>query len=585
MMPSSALPSTLASTWHILRTRGLRREVPLVGMMVVAGLLDGIGVAALFPILGIVTKGESHHQGLQRIFMRVLDVLHLPLNLAVLCLILLAAIWLKAGISLFVDRWLGRISAGVAEDMRLRLLRGLTRARWSYFTTHPVGRFVTAVTSEANWSAFVFRSTLRAVEQTIRTVIYCIVALLMGWRMAAIAIAMGIILGLSLRTLTRAARTAGRARQGLMRAMSEDLNDALAGFKPLKAMNRHADLMRELARSARRMRRAVNALVTNQTLSDELPDLVQTYLLAAGVYLAATFFAAPVGTMVVAGVVAMALMSSIARVRRAFSLTARGEAAYWALRQTTEEVEAAVESGAHGGHSAPSFRQGCTLRDVTFSYGRAPVLRQASLEIPTGKITALIGPSGAGKSTIADLLLGLCQPASGAVLIDGQDLRDVDLSQWRDMTGYVAQEIILFNDTIRANVALGDNAIGEARVREACRAAGLADVIEALPDGLETRVGERGLKLSGGQRQRIALARALLYRPKLLILDEATSALDPATEAEICAAIARQPDLTVLAITHQASWVDRADRVYRIVEGRVERCDPASPGVTAAGSR
>ncbi|HNB28094.1 MAG TPA: ABC transporter ATP-binding protein [Alphaproteobacteria bacterium] len=581
-MSSAAPPSTLTSTWQILRTRGLRREVPLVGMMVVAGLIDGIGVAALFPILGIVTKGESHHQGLRRIFVQVLDFLHLPMNLAVLCCVVLAAIWLKAGISLVVDRWLGRISARVAEDMRLRLLQGLTRARWSYFTTHPVGRFVTAVTSEANWSAFVFRSTLRAVEQTIRTIIYCAVALLMGWRMAAIAIVMGILLGLSLRTLTRAARAAGRARQALMRAMSEDLNDVLTGFKPLKAMNRHSDLMRELVRNARRMRRAVNALVTNQALSDELPDLVQTYLLAAGIYLAATFFSAPVGTMVVAGVVAMALMSSIARVRRAFSLVARGEAAYWALRRTTEEVEAAAESGAHGGGAVPSFVRGCTLRDVTFSYGRGPVLRHASLEIPVGKITAMIGPSGSGKSTIADLLAGLCQPESGAVLIDGQDLRDIDLGRWRDMIGYVAQEIILFNDTIRANVALDDESVGEARVRDACRAAGLGEVLDALPEGLETRVGERGLKLSGGQRQRIALARALLYRPKLLILDEATSALDPTTEAEICATIARQPDLTVLAITHQASWVDRADRVYRVTEGRVERCDRAAPGVAAA---
>lgn len=280
----------------------------------------------------------------------------------------------------------------------------------------------------------------------------------------------------------------------------------------------------------------------------------------------------------------MALMSSIARVRRAFSLTARGEAAYWALRQTTEEVEAAAEGGEHAGHAAPSFVQGCALRDVTFSYGREPVLRRASLEIPAGKITALIGPSGSGKSTIADLLLGLCQPESGSVLIDGQDLRDIELGQWRDMIGYVAQEIILFNDTIRANVALDDEAIGEVQVRDACRAAGLGEVLDALPDGLETRVGERGLKLSGGQRQRIALARALLYGPKLLILDEATSALDPATEAEICATIARQPGLTVLAITHQASWVDRAERVYRITQGRVERCDREAPGVAAANA-
>jgi ATP-binding cassette subfamily C protein len=573
MNPPSSHPSSLASTYRILRSRGIAAELPLVGVMVIAGLLDGIGVAALFPILAIVTKDDSHHQALQRIVERVLEFLHLPLDLAVLCLIIVGCNWLKSGISLFVDRWLGRISARVAGDMRLRLLNALTRAKWSYFTLHPVGRFVTAATSEANWSAFVFRSALRAVEQTIRTAIYCAVALFMGWRMAAVAIVMGVVMGLSLRMLTRAARNAGRARQAAMRALSEELNDVLAGFKPLKAMHRHVELVRALVKSARRMRRAINALVTNQTLSDELPDLMQTYLLAAGVYLAAQVLAAPVGTMVVAGVVAMALMGSIARVRRAFSLIARGEAAYWALRRTTEEVEAAVESGGHTGGLTPSLERGCALRDVSFRYGRDPVLRHVSLEIPAGRITALVGPSGSGKSTIADLLLGLYRPESGAVLIDGRDLCEVDVVQWRDMIGYVPQEIILFNDTIMANVALNDREADEARVLSACLMAGLGDVLDALPDGLATRVGERGLKLSGGQRQRIALARALWRQPKLLILDEATSALDPATEAAICTAIASQPGLTVLVITHQPSWVDRADLVYRVEDGAVRRCN------------
>jgi ATP-binding cassette subfamily C protein len=213
------------------------------------------------------------------------------------------------------------------------------------------------------------------------------------------------------------------------------------------------------------------------------------------------------------------------------------------------------------------------LRDVSFRYGRDPVLRHVSLEIPAGRITALVGPSGSGKSTIADLLLGLYRPESGAVLIDGRDLCEVDVVQWRDMIGYVPQEIILFNDTIMANVALNDREADEARVLSACLMAGLGDVLDALPDGLATRVGERGLKLSGGQRQRIALARALWRQPKLLILDEATSALDPATEAAICTAIASQPGLTVLVITHQPSWVDRADLVYRVEDGAVRRCN------------
>jgi ATP-binding cassette subfamily C protein len=150
----------------------------------------------------------------------------------------------------------------------------------------------------------------------------------------------------------------------------------------------------------------------------------------------------------------------------------------------------------------------------------------------------------------------------------------------------VAQEIILFNDTIRANVALGDATLDDERIREALRAAGLGEFMKHLPEGLETKVGERGFKLSGGQRQRVALARALVGKPKLLILDEATSALDPTTEAEICETVAAQAgQVTVLAITHQPSWVGRADRIYLVENGgvrQVERSEIARHETAAA---
>jgi ATP-binding cassette subfamily C protein len=145
------------------------------------------------------------------------------------------------------------------------------------------------------------------------------------------------------------------------------------------------------------------------------------------------------------------------------------------------------------------------------------------------------------------------------------------------MIGYVPQEIILFNDTILANVRLGDQEVGVDRVRWSLDAAGLGALVAELPQGLLTEIGERGFKLSGGQRQRIALARALVHEPKLLILDEATSALDPATEAEICTTVAAQAGrMTVLAITHQPSWVDRADRIYMVEDGRVRAVDRAA---------
>jgi ATP-binding cassette subfamily C protein len=568
-------PSTLAGAIRIVRMHGLARQVPLVLAMLVTGLLEGIGVASLFPILAIVTQGQSAPTRLNQAIEEALTFLHLPLSLPILCLLIVITIWGKAIINLVVARALGRIGAAIAQEIRQRLLQALVNAKWSYFTIQPVGRFIAAATTESSWASTAFRNSLQVIEQSMRTVIFCGLALSMGWRMALVAIVMGVVMGLSLRTLTRAAHFAGRARQRAMRSMVVELNDVLAGFKPLKAMHRHAGLIGELIKDTRKLRKAVNRLVATETLSSALPDLIQTYLLAAGAYLAARVLGSPVDTLIVAGVISFAVMTNISRVRKAMTQLATSDATYWALLGTVADVEKATEK--FEGTRTPTLSTGCELRNVSFSYGRGPVLTDVTLQVPAGGITTLVGESGSGKTTIADLLLGLYGPDNGSVTVDGVDLRQIDITRWRSMIGYVPQEIILFNDTLMANVSLGDREVGEAQVRAAMEAAGLGALLGELPEGLQTRIGERGFKLSGGQRQRVALARALVHQPKLLILDEATSALDPQTEAEICAAVAAQAGrTTVLAITHQPSWVERADRIYVVEDGKVRAVDRTS---------
>ncbi|HEY3149453.1 MAG TPA: ABC transporter ATP-binding protein [Dongiaceae bacterium] len=574
MNDTSSRPSTLAGAIQIVRVHGLVRQIPLVFGMMIVGFLDGLRVVSIFPILAIVTKGATRPSRINEAIEEALAFAHIPNSLLVLCLLLAALVWLKAGINLVVSRRLGKIGALIGQEIRQRLLQALVNAKWSHFTTQPVGRFVAAATSEANWAAAAFRSALQTIEQAMRTAIYCVVALFMGWQIALVSIAMGVLMGLSLRSLTRASRRSGRERQLAMRSLVVELNDVLAGFKPLKAMHRHTGLIGELIRDAKRLRKAVNGMVASETLSLGLPDLIQTYLLATGAYLAAVVLGAPIDSIMVAGVISFQLMSTIARVRRQITQLAQADITYWALIDTITGVEQAAEH--REGTRVPTLSTGCELRNVSFSYGRGPVLTDVSLQIPAGGITTLVGQSGSGKTTIADLLLGLYGPDSGTVSVDGVDLRDLDIAQWRSMIGYVPQEIILFNDTIMANVGLGDAAIDEERVRGALVASGLGPLLAELPEGLDTLVGERGFKLSGGQRQRVALARALVNQPRLLILDEATSALDPKTEEEICIAVAAQAGhTTVLAITHQPSWVERADCIYMVEDGRVRAVDRA----------
>jgi subfamily B ATP-binding cassette protein MsbA len=216
-------------------------------------------------------------------------------------------------------------------------------------------------------------------------------------------------------------------------------------------------------------------------------------------------------------------------------------------------------------------RGSVTFDNVSFSYGDGiPALRGLSFAAPAGKTTALVGPSGAGKSTILNLLLRFYDAVDGKIVIDGQNLRDVSLVSLRRSVAFVGQDVVLFDDTARANIRYGRPEADDAAVEAAARAAGAHEFILALPNGYDTLVGERGQTLSGGQRQRVAIARALLKDAPLLLLDEATSALDTETERQVQAALERlMTGRTTIVIAHRLSTVARADLICVVDGGRV----------------
>jgi subfamily B ATP-binding cassette protein MsbA len=217
------------------------------------------------------------------------------------------------------------------------------------------------------------------------------------------------------------------------------------------------------------------------------------------------------------------------------------------------------------------LRESLTFDRVTFAYDDQPVLRDVSFTARRGEVVALVGASGAGKSTLVDLIPRFYEPTGGAITLDGVDTRDIALASLRGLTGIVSQDTVLFNDTVRSNIAYG--AAGQftaAQVEAAARAANAHGFISELPQGYETVLGERGTRLSGGQRQRLAIARALLTDPPILILDEATSALDTESERLVQEAIDRLlAGRTVFVIAHRLSTVVHADQILVLDRGAI----------------
>ncbi len=253
--------------------------------------------------------------------------------------------------------------------------------------------------------------------------------------------------------------------------------------------------------------------------------------------------------------------------------------AYREIKQTSIDMEKMFglldeEPDVADAPDASDLRAGpgeVTFASVDFAHeGRDSGLADVSFVAPAGKTTAIVGPSGAGKSTVLKLLFRFYDPASGRVLIDGQDLRSVRQVSLRSALGLVPQDVVLFNDTIRYNIAYGRPEASQRELEEAARRAQLLHFIESLPQGWDTRVGERGLKLSGGEKQRVGIARVVLKDPRILILDEATSSLDSGTEADVQAALEEASrGRTTLVVAHRLSTIADADQIVVLDEGRV----------------
>ncbi len=558
------------------------RSATALGAVFLAGLLDGLGLSMLLSMLTLVAGTEEGEPSLpQRVALGVTEFLGLEptaVNLLVLATLLIAG---KAALTLAANRQVGYTVARIASDLRLALIRAIVNANWRYYVQQSVGRLSTSVASEAQRAADAFQHSAETAALLLNAIIYLAIALSISLPAGLAALAAGAFLVVALGRLIRKSRRASRQQTELLKSLLGAMGSRLAAAKPLKAMAREGHVEALLSDQTRALRKALRRQVIAKEALSALQEPLVAIMVCVGFFLGLVVLEMPMPSLLVMLFLLARVVNYVSKAQRAFQQVAMRESGYWSIHRAIDAARAQREPP--GGTRRVALERELRFERVSFGYGGRPILREQSLVIPARELTVIIGPSGAGKTTVLDLVVGLHQPESGRILVDGVPLAEMDLRDWRRQIGYVPQESVMVNESVAYNVTLGEP-VPEEDIREALRAADALAFVEAMPEGLQTSIGEGGSRLSGGQRQRLAIARALIHKPRLLILDEATSNLDPEAQAVVIETLQHlKGRLTMLAVAHQEILMQAADRLYRMADGEIREVGAAA-GTTERAS-
>ena len=466
---------------------------------------------------------------------------------------------------------------GLITDLRNRLYDTILQRSISFFSRHSTGTLVSTVVNDVEKVQVTLTIALAEFLQQLFTLVFLVGAVIvLGHKLAWVLLIFVPFVIVSAGKIGRRVRTTTRKGQDKLADIQNILHESIAGNRIVKAFGMEKWESSRFHAAARKLFRANLKSVAVQAVSSPLMDIVGVLAIALLLWVGRNQINTGAMTpgIFIAFIIAVFRLYDPVRKMAFFNNSFQQAlgASQEIFRFIDEEDDIRERPDAI---ALPAFRERVRFENVSFSYcgangPEAEILHNVNLETRAGEVVAIVGSSGAGKTTLVNLIPRFFDVTSGAIKIDGHDIRDVTLASLRAQIGVVTQETILFNDTVRNNVAYGQPHVTEEAVIEAAKAALAHDFILRLPEGYDTMIGERGLRLSGGERQRIAIARALLKNAPILILDEATSSLDTESEALVQGALQNLiSGRTVFVIAHRLTTVRHADRIVVLEGGRI----------------
>jgi len=546
-----------------------------MGMMLIGMAMEVMGVGMVIPALALMTQGDlaSRHPEVVPWLNRIGNPSHERLVAAGM-LILVGAYAVKMLFLAFLAWWQSHFAYALQSNISQRLFAGYLRQPYVFHVQRNSAQLIRNTMSQPSELTNVVQNVLNLITEVLVLLGISVLLLAVEPFGALLVVSTLGLAGWLFHHLTRQHILRwGEARQLHEGLRIQRLQEGLGGAKDVKLLGREDDFLAQYRLNVDSSCRAGQRQSALQAMPRLWLELLAVVGLAALVIVMIGRGRALDAILPTLGLFAAAAYRVMPSANRVIGAIQNVRFSLPVIDNLYSELCLLNATQSRLRDQFPPFKNALALNEVSFQYSTAdgPALRNVSLSIPRGASIGFIGGSGAGKSTLVDIILGLLSPDTGTIKVDGADIRD-HLRGWQDQIGYVPQSIFLTDDTLRRNVAFGlsNEQIDDAAVWRAIRAAQLDQFVNELPQGLETMVGERGVRLSGGERQRIGIARALYHDPAVLVLDEATSSLDIVTERGVMDAVrALQGEKTILIVAHRLSTVENCNRLFRLDQGRV----------------
>jgi len=542
------------------------------------GLLEGVGISAIIPLFSFIIKDRGNStdfisQSIEKFF------LYFNFNFSVnYLLIFVSLLFVARAILLILCGYIKiKITTDYQRCVRDDLFNKTIKSNWSYLLKQKVGYLDTVIITDINNGAKLLDQISMMIMTVTSLMMYTLVAVNISFYITGLTFVLGGILFLVCKPLIYRTRVLARETGQVNKDVAHYISENIIGMKTVKTMSvenrviatgeKHFDKLKELEIKLYLLKEIAGAFIPPVSLvficlifafSYQSPDF-NFAALAAIIYLIQKIF------------------SYIQQLQN--TLHAISAAAPFLITVMDYQEQSEKNKETKGGTNNFEFKDKLEFNNISFSYREsAEILSRINFSVKKGELVGLIGPSGAGKTTVVDLMLRLFQPNNGEILLDGKNIDNINIDEWRKNVGYVSQDMFLINDTIANNIRFYNPEISDKAIAAAAKMANIHDFIQNCPEKFATIVGERGILLSAGQRQRIAIARVLVRQPKFLILDEATSALDNESELEIQEVIkGLRGKVTVFVVAHRLSTVINSDKLVVLADKKiVEQGSPDS---------